>query len=201
MTECGGRADSSAFIEGLLAYRATPRDGGLSSGQLVFGRMPRTRVPQLPEARLPQKTVEEHVEKTAKVAADTKARYDASAKDLPPLGKGKRVYVQSEQDGRWRKWGTVVQIGGNRDYVVEMDDGGKVRHNRRKLRLTTDVEGLDQLQGRSSSPSPSSSTSTSSTASKAAKRSTTKKRGTSSVASAPPRRSKRVAFRPDYYKE
>lgn len=154
---------------------------------------------------MPKKTVEEHVAKTAEVAAGVKARYDASSRDLPPLAKGARVYVQSEQDGRWRKRGTVVQIGGKRDYVFEMDDGGKVRRNRRKLRLTTDVEGLDQLQSRSSSSS-SSSYSTSSTAKpsrapKAAKRSTTKRPGTSSRASAPPRCSKRVAFRPDSYKE
>lgn len=210
LAKYGGKADSSAFVEGLLAYRATPRNGGLSPAHLVFGKAPRTRVLQIAEARTPKVSVDDHVAKTAKVADAVKARYDASARDLASLAKGARVYVQSEQDGRWRKRGTVIQVRHKRDYVVRMDDGGNVRRNRHKLRLTTDVEGLDQLQGRSSSASStsSSSTSTSTTASspalntsaassraksKAPKRSTSKKSASSS-AKAPPRRSKRVAF-------
>lgn len=153
LTKCGGRVDSSAFVEGLLAYRAMPRDGGLSPAHLVFGKAPRTRVLQLAEARSPKVSVDDHVAKTTKVAADIKARYDASAHDLAPLGAGPKVNVQSESDGKWWKKGTIVQVGNKRDYVVQMDDGGRVRRNRRKL------ERLDQLLGRSSS-SPSSSSST-----------------------------------------
>lgn len=208
LTKCAGRASSSSFTEGLLAYRATPRDGGLSPAQLVFGRTPRTRVPQLAEARLPKVSVEQHVGKTAKLAEAAKQRYDASARDLTPLDKGKRVYVQSETDDRWRKRGTIVQIGKKRDYVVQMDDGGTVRQNRRKLRLATEVEGLDQLHTRSSSSSPSTSSpapnksaAPSRATSKAASSSTKKKKKTSTSSAQAPRRSKRVSFRPDSYRE
>ena len=99
LTKCGGKAESPAFVEGLLAYRATPRDGGLSPAHLVFGRAPRTRVPQLPEARVPQKSVEDHLAKTAKLGCRRQGPIRRDRQGPARLGQG-RPCLRPERCGR-----------------------------------------------------------------------------------------------------
>ena len=74
--------------------------GSWSSGGRRGRACPRSRRPGCLK-----KSVDDHVAKTADLADATKARYDATAKDLPPLSKGDQVYVQGDADGRWRRRG------------------------------------------------------------------------------------------------
>ena len=131
----GGTATSSEFLEGLLAYRLTPRDGGRSPSEMVFGQQVKSRLPVMMATRLcPKVSVQEHLDKAGTIAARVKKRADAHAVPLRPLQKGDRVYVQSDVDGKWRKTGQIMRCGDHREYWVKMDQGGRVLRNRRMLR-------------------------------------------------------------------
>lgn len=139
----GGTATSPAFLEGMLAYRLTPRDGGRSPSEMVFGQSMRSKVPMATAARLaPAVTAAEHEEKAASLADLAKARHDRRAAELAPLSKGDRVRVQSLKDGRWNKLGTISRAGPHRDYWVVMDQGGKVFRNRKFLRPLAEATDL-----------------------------------------------------------
>lgn len=153
LLKTGGFASSPEFLEGLLGYRLTPRGGGRSPSEMIFGQSVRSRVPMLTAARLdPAVTAADHVARTEAVAAKAKARVDARARDLPELAKGDRVWVQSERDKRWRKTGKILRRGNHRDYWVQMDQGGRVLRTRRALRLvrgplSDEREELEEPEG------------------------------------------------------
>lgn len=130
-----GGAGSSAFLGGLLDYRNTPSDGGRSPVKMVFGITLWSRVPTLPIAHLtPAVTVQEHLDKTANLAAKTKARWDQTARVLPPLAVGMQVLVQNDVDKKWKRTGVITKAGIIRDYWVRMDGGSCVLRNRKFLR-------------------------------------------------------------------
>lgn len=130
-----GGASSPDFLDGLLNYRNTPRDGGRSPAELVFGITLRSKVPMLPAVCLtPTVMVPEHEARTAENARKVKVKWDLTARTLLPIPVGTRVLVQSDVNKRWRSTGIITQAGLFWDYWIRMDSGSRVLRNWRFIR-------------------------------------------------------------------
>jgi hypothetical protein len=107
----------------LLQIRNTPTEGMNSTpAQRLFQRRTRTLLPM------------KHSQLKPQVQKDV---YNRSAKDLRSLKPGETVRVQSIRPHKkeWQK-GIVQKTSGIRSYDVELEDGTKLRRNRKFLRPT-----------------------------------------------------------------
>ncbi len=132
----GNKASSEEFHEGFLELCNTPRTGGKSPAEIVFGHPLRSRVPAHHKSFDPQWLVplDEHDRKTAEIAAKAAERYDASSKSLPPLQVGTEVLIQTPQSKLWDRTGKIISIGRSRDYQIRLPSGRCLWRNRRFLR-------------------------------------------------------------------
>lgn len=117
----------------MLDHRNTPTQGlNTSPAQRLLSRRTRTLLPTRdsllkPEVRDTTQQLIDRQEKQAKF-------YNRTATDMVILKQGDCVRVQPfEPRTTWRK-ATVVQPVDDRSYMVQLDNGGVLRRNRRHLR-------------------------------------------------------------------
>ncbi len=149
LKKCHGKMQSREFAEGLLELRNTPRVGGKSPAEIVFGHPLRSRVPAHHSSFDPKWLVslEEHDKRTAEDLCKRKELYDRSAKPLTPLNLGTSVIIQNAVTKKWDKTGKVVTVGPNRNYRIRQPSGRCVWRNRKFLRgISTDADGAKHDQ-------------------------------------------------------
>ncbi len=103
---------------------------------LLFGHPLRSLVPAHESAFDPKwQAHREDVDKRmAKEKADSKSRYDETAKSLPPFKVGDEVRIQDSKSKRWVEVGIVVEKRKRRSYLVKLPSGRVRWRNRRFLR-------------------------------------------------------------------
>lgn len=121
-----------------MCYRSTPcTSTGTSPAELLMGRKIKTKLPTLEKNLLPQwpdlKAVRsKDVKEKEKQAFYSNLRH--GARPLPSLRPGNPVLVKLDHQNAW---GTPADIAGDsatpRSYVVETQQGTKMRRNRRHL--------------------------------------------------------------------
>ena len=126
LKKCGNKAQSEIFKEGLLELRNTPRAGGKSPAEIVFGHPLRSKVPAHHRA-FDKKwlvTMDEHDHKMAEIASKAAEEYDKSSRTLPPLKIGMDVLIQNAQTKIWDRTGRIVSIGQSRfsDFALNQED-------------------------------------------------------------------------------
>ena len=115
----------------ILAYRKAPREMGMSPAELLMGRRLRS---QLPFVEVSNAVSREVVEARREKAQENKELYyNRGAKDLSRLRKDTVVRIH---DKTWDRKAVVVEEVAPRSYVVEHEDGSRMRRNRRDLMAT-----------------------------------------------------------------
>ncbi|XP_063592470.1 uncharacterized protein K02A2.6-like [Penaeus indicus] len=119
----------------LLTLRTTPLDSKLPSpAELLNGRKMRSNLSLHLPTREGQK---QDVYENFKKKQDThKQYYDRGAKDQQALLPGQAVRVQDHISGRWTPATVVEKSQEPRSYIVETQDGGILRRNRRHIKQT-----------------------------------------------------------------
>ena len=115
----------------ILAYRSSPLACSKSPAELLFSRQIRSTLPitskQL-EPKVSNKSVLKQKMQTSQVKS--KQYYDRSAKAMKPLTLGEGVRIRN---GKFWKPAVVKEKLNDRSYVLETQDGGIYRRNRRHL--------------------------------------------------------------------
>ena len=131
----------------LLAYRATPLQCGYSPAELLMSRKLRTTVPMVREQRKP-KVIEETFfrEKDNSLKERQRDNFDSrhSAKELPPLRLGDRVWLPDRETP-----GQVMEEVAPRSLIVETPDG-TYRRNRKHLIQLPDPSPAEESQASNS---------------------------------------------------
>ena len=122
------------MYEALLEFRNTPRqDNGLSPTQMMFGRFTRGRLPAATDGAVNKKMFTKAQNQRRKRQKTVKRSYDRSARDLPKVPAGQKVYFQHVEGRRWRR-GQVLGRQDERTYIIEGETGGTYRRNRVHIR-------------------------------------------------------------------
>ncbi len=131
-----GGGINDKFQVGLMELRNTPRGGGKSPAEIVYGRPMRTLVPMHRDSFDKKWLVdqEEHDRRTALKQAQAAEAYDAKARQLPRLDIGSQVRIRDHVTKLWDTYGTIVSRGEHRDYRVRLPSGRTYWRNRRFLR-------------------------------------------------------------------
>lgn len=113
---------SEEFLAGLLEFRNTPYEGGLSPVQIVLGHQLHSIVPAHWSAYATQwikamAARERHAEAAAKL------RYDVRSRPLSPLPIGAPVRIQDPHSKLWSHVGTVVAVWRYRSYRIKFVSG------------------------------------------------------------------------------
>ena len=118
----------------LLAYRETPFTGSLySPAEMLFNRSLRGNLPCTTRALVPKIVSYDRQLKDRQLAQ--KQHYDKSAKMLPPLATGDKVFVRTDHDRVWTPATIMSKHQSPRSYLI--DNGNNiVRRNR--VHLKTD---------------------------------------------------------------
>jgi transposase InsO family protein len=137
-----GDLDSDEFLQGLLEFRNTPRENGMSPAEMVFGRQLRSILPAHKSSFDPKwREIMEARDRQLELDGAVKWIYDERARSLSPLLIGSRVRVQDTSTLLWDKEGVVVSVGKYRSYRVKFASGSVLWRNRRHLRpMITDNE-------------------------------------------------------------
>ena len=145
--KCGGKI-TETFLEGLLELRNTPRAGGKSPAEIVYGHPARSRVPAHWKSFAKEwlTSMNDFDRKSAEHRAKAMEKYDLSSKTLPPLAIGDHVLIQDQHNKRWDKTGVITRMGCSRDYEIRMPSGRLVWRNRRFLRKAK-LATSDELPG------------------------------------------------------
>ena len=114
-------------FEALLAYHATPLHAiGMSPAEAMYGRIPRTSVPCLPEKLLPR-LVDAKIIRERDDAYKEKMAYFHDRKhgvrETQPLIPGEPVRVRVDNEKSWQTSGTITEQVAPRSYVVTTDQG------------------------------------------------------------------------------
>jgi hypothetical protein len=141
-----GDLSSEEFLAGLLEFRNTPHETGLSPAQIVFGHQLRSIVPAHRSSYASQwKEVMAARERQAEANAAKKIHFDSRTRPLCPLPVGAPVRVQDNKTKLWSHIGVIVAVGRYRSYRVKFASGSVLWRNRRFLRLmvpsTAEEEG------------------------------------------------------------
>jgi hypothetical protein len=137
-----GHLDTDAFQQGILEWRNTPREAGLSPAEIVFGHPIRSILPAHHTAFAGK--WRELMDSSDRLQAErVKAAYDQHARPLRPLRVGDSVRVQDADSKRWDKQGIIVSVGESRDYRVKMQSGRIYLRNRKFLRLVYPPLAID----------------------------------------------------------
>ena len=131
-----GDVNKDRWSKGLLQWRNTPRADGRSPAQVVFGHPARDSLPVHKRAFAAewQRTVREADARANEQHQKLEHRYNASARELPPLHPGTLVAVQNHATKRWDTYGTIVEVGAHHDYLIRLTSGRVWRRNRRFIR-------------------------------------------------------------------
>ena len=115
----------------ILAYRNTPIDCGKSPAQLLFSRQLRSTLPVTAKQLDPSVPSKSALRKKMQTSqTKSKHYYDRSAKPMKPLNPGEGVRIRQ---GKLWKPAIVRKKTNDRSYIVETQDGGSYRRNRRHL--------------------------------------------------------------------
>ena len=117
----------------LLCLRTTPIDHNLPSpAEILFGRKIRANLPFV-SPKISNKT--NRIRKALQDRQKTqKAYHDRNAHDLPRINSGENILMQKDNGGPWIPARTLRHAEQPRSYIVETQDGGVYRRNRRHLR-------------------------------------------------------------------
>ena len=137
--------NADKWAKGLLQWRNTPRADGLSPAQVVYGHPVRDTLPVHKRAFAPewQRSIKEADERAATIHHRLEHMYNRTAHELPQLAVGTKVAVQDHRTRKWDKYGTIVEVGRNRDYMIRLVSGRVWRRNRRFLRRRYPVANPD----------------------------------------------------------
>jgi hypothetical protein len=134
-TAPSGDLSSEDFLAGLLEFRNTPHECGLSPAQIVFGHQLRSVIPAHRSSFAPKwKDAIIARERQAAAAADTKLRYDTRTRPLAPISIGTPVRIQDPISKLWSHVGVIVAVGRYRSYRVKFASGSVLWRNRRFIR-------------------------------------------------------------------
>ena len=116
---------------GLLNYRSTPLDSGLSPAELM-GRVIKSNLPfTLPSKSRYSRKIVNH-----KKGQKNRQKYyhDKRAKSLSTLNIGNAVGVRDESKSEWKDKGVILSKVAPRSYLVETERGSVLRRNRKLVR-------------------------------------------------------------------
>ena len=127
----------------LLCFRTTPIDQNLPApAEILYSRRIRAN---LPFASPKTSNKNNRIRKALLVRQKSqKAYHDRNAHDLPQINEGENVLMQKEDRGPWIPAKTIRPAEEPRSYIVETQDGGMYRRNRRHLRKQKNVRWADQ---------------------------------------------------------
>jgi len=119
----------------LLEYRNTPIDNVASPAQILMSRRLRSHLPTTPNQLKPQVVEPEQMkEKLEEKKAKQKKFYDQGSKIQSELKEGERVRVQVES--KWKPAVIEEKLQTPRSYILQMENGQRVRRNRQHIRRT-----------------------------------------------------------------
>lgn len=130
-----GAFDDNKFGKSILLFRNSPRSGGDSPAQIVFGRPMRDCLPAHHRSfAVEWQKLSHFIEKRERRAEAAKNYYDRKAHPLTPFTVGSNVLIQHPTTKYWSTPGVVIEVGDNRDYLIKTSAGRVFRRNRRFLR-------------------------------------------------------------------
>lgn len=122
---------------GILEYRTTPLECGLSPSQLLMGRRLRSILPSTHELLKPQTADSQRIHDSFALSHDRQKKYhDISSKPLKPLHTGATVRIRNSAH-LWQP-AVVTHEHDPRSFTVHTPDGASYRRNRRHLLKTTE---------------------------------------------------------------
>ena len=122
----------------ILAYRSTPLENGYSPAELLMGRKLRTTIPTTLQAMKPQlPNMSQLQNKENKIKKRQQKHFNRrhKATNLKPLRKGDNVWLPDRKCK-----GIVIQNYAPRSYVVQTEEQGTYRRNRKMLLPLPSVE-------------------------------------------------------------
>ena len=132
-----GNIESENFLAGLLEFRNTPRQDGLSPAQILYGHPIRSKVPihrsafqkrwKLQDASWDKRRSEQLIK--------SNRWYNSTARDMKPIAIGTTVRIQHPIERTWETSATIVDVGKYRDYLVKLPCGQTYWRNRKFLRV------------------------------------------------------------------
>ncbi len=129
------KSDSKDPYLALLEYRNTPLECGKSPAQLLMGRQLRSVLPITSKHLEPNVPSTKYVrEQISRSHEKTKMYYDKSSNPPKPLEIGESVRIRTRK-GLWKR-AIVCEKINSKSYIVDTDDGGRYRRNRRHLLKT-----------------------------------------------------------------
>ncbi|CAG2222040.1 unnamed protein product [Mytilus edulis] len=117
----------------LLEYRTTPLDIGYTPSQLLMCRKLRSVLPTTLEELVPKTPIYNEVQNKIDCKKSYKKKYyDKGSKPLKSLNSGDSVRIRGS-NGLWKPAIISSQHPASRSYIVESQDGGIYRRNRRHI--------------------------------------------------------------------
>ncbi len=136
LLKTGGSYDSEEFNQGLLELRNTPRAGGKSPAEIVFGQPLRSLLPAHHTAfdKRWLTDMDDYDKKMSALQEQATDGYNRQARELRKLAANAPVRIQDPVTKLWDKTGVVISRGHHRDYRVRLPSGRCYWRNRRFLR-------------------------------------------------------------------
>ena len=130
------RLDNEGWAAAITQYCNTPDVSGTSPAQRLFGRPLQDVIPAHHKAFAPEWQPRASTAERRRQHARQRQeqRYNATAHPLPQLTIGCQVAIQDPRSRLWDRYGTIVDIGGHRQYSVRLENGRFLVRNRRALR-------------------------------------------------------------------
>ena len=146
LQKCGGNLDK--FQKGMLILRNSPLKGGKSPAQLLFGRQLKDNLPSLPSNLANREIVKRDVVLERQKSKDYYDRHvPHSPRGVKEFKEKQRVVIQHDKTKEWTMYGTIEKEVAPRSYLINMDNGGKLRRNRRFVRKVVNVNLLGKAFG------------------------------------------------------
>ena len=151
-----GYLNNDEFYSGLLEFRNTPNNTGLSPAAIVFGKNLRSLVPA--HHRYFDDKWKEIIKKLDYKLLQDKHKsaeyYNRTAKNASPISIESQVRIQNPREKVWDSVGVVVGKGKNRDYLLKLPSGKILWRNQKFVRPTAetnyDTKSEDSGKGRCS---------------------------------------------------
>lgn len=137
------KADGQDPYLAILEYRNTPLACGQSPSQLLMSRRLKASLPVTSYQLNPKVTDRSVLEKKISHKQKQKHYYDKSARSLQTLQLGEAVRIK--RNDLWKP-AIVTKVLNNRSYIVETEDGGSYRRNRRHLLKSNETPFLRQSE-------------------------------------------------------